>query len=50
MRPRAVVVGGLHGKHLVQVSLAEDQHAVGDLGPDGQHEAFGETIRPRLSG
>src|SRR5215217_938235 len=26
--------------------LAEDQHPVGDLGPDRQHEAFGETVRP----
>jgi hypothetical protein len=29
------------------VSLAEDQHPVGDLGPHGQHEAFGEAVRPR---
>ena len=47
MRPRGVVVGGVHGKHLAQVPLAEDQHPVGDLGPDGQHEAFGEAVRPR---
>ena len=38
---------GVHGKHLAQVPLAEDQHPVGDLGPDGQHEAFGEAVRPR---
>ncbi len=29
MRPRGVVVGGVPGKHLVQVSLAEDQRPVG---------------------
>ena len=29
------------------LSLAEDQHSVGDLGPDGQHEAFGEAVRAR---
>jgi hypothetical protein len=32
------------------MSLTEDQHPVGDLGPDRQHEAFGEAVRPRLSG
>jgi hypothetical protein len=43
-----VVVGGVHGKHLTQVSLAEDQHPIiRELGPHGQHEAFGETVRPR---
>ena len=46
----AVVVGGVHSKHLMQVLLAEDQHPVGDLGAEGQHEAFGEAVRPRLSG
>jgi hypothetical protein len=30
-----------------QVPLTEDQHPVGDLSPDGQHEAFGEAVRPR---
>ena len=28
--------------------LAEDQHAVGELGADGQHEAFGEACRTRV--
>ena len=35
MRPPPVVVGGVHGKHLTQVLLAEDQQArnlVMDLG------------------
>ena len=36
-RPPAVVVSGVHGKHLAQVPLAEDQHPVGDLGPDREH-------------
>jgi hypothetical protein len=31
------------------VSLPEDQHPVGDLGADGQHEAFGEAVRPRTA-
>ena len=47
MRPRGVVVGGVTGKDLAQVSLAEDQHPVGDLGPHCQDEAFGEAVRPR---
>ena len=47
MRPRGVVVGGVHGKHLAQVPLAEDQHPVGDLASDRQHEAFGEAVRAR---
>jgi hypothetical protein len=29
------------------MSLSEDQHPVGELGPDAQHEAFGEAVRPR---
>jgi hypothetical protein len=31
------------------VSLSEDQHPVGDLGADGQHEAFGVAVRPRTA-
>ena len=45
VRPPAVVMRGVHGKHLPQVPLAEDQHPVGDLGPHGQDEAFGEAVR-----
>ena len=29
------------------MSLSEDQHAVGELGADGQHEAFGVAVRAR---
>ena len=43
-------MGGVHSKHPAQVALAEDQHPVGDLGRYRQHEAFGEAVRPRLSG
>jgi len=28
------------------VPFAEDQHSVGYLGPDGQHEALGKAVRP----
>ena len=44
MRSRGVVVRGVPGKHLTEVSLTEDQHPVGDLGPHGQDEAFGEQF------
>ena len=47
MRPPGVVMGGVYGKYLAQVLLAEDQHPIGDLGVDGRHEAFGEAVRPR---
>ena len=50
MRALHVVVRGVLGQHAAEVPLAEDQHAVGDLGPDGQHEAFGEAVRPRTPG
>jgi hypothetical protein len=33
-----------------EVPLAEDQHPVCEFGADRQHEAFGEAVRPRLSG
>jgi hypothetical protein len=46
MRPRGVVVGGEPGKHPAQMPLTEDQHPVGDLGPDGQHEPFAEASSP----
>ncbi len=36
-----------HDSGLTQVPLTEDQHPVGDLGSDGQDEAFGEAVRPR---
>jgi hypothetical protein len=46
MRPACVVGRGIQGKHLAEVLLAEDQHAVGEFGADGQYEAFGEAVRP----
>ena len=44
MRTRGVVVGGVTGKDPVQMPLAEDQHPVGGLCTDRQHEAFGEAV------
>jgi len=49
MGPLGVVVRGVLGQHPAEVSLAEDQHPVGHFGADGQHEAFGETVRPRTT-
>jgi hypothetical protein len=45
----AVVVGGVPGKDGPQVPLAEYQDAVGELGSNGQDEAFGEAVRSRTS-
>jgi hypothetical protein len=50
MRPSPVVVSGVVGKHPAEVPLSEDQHPVGELGSDGQHDAFGEAVRPRQRG
>ena len=47
MRPLQVVVRGILGQHPAEVPLAEDQHAVGQLGPHCQYEAFGEAVRAR---
>ncbi len=45
VRPLSVVVHRVSGERPAQVSLAEDQHLVGELGADGQHEAFGVAVR-----
>jgi hypothetical protein len=42
-----VVMGAVSGEDGPQVPLTEDQHAVGELGLDGQHEPFSEAVRPR---
>jgi hypothetical protein len=47
MRPLGVVVRSVGGEHSAQVSFSEDQHPVGEFGAKGQHEAFGEAVRPR---
>jgi hypothetical protein len=41
---------GIRRKYPAQMSLAEGQHPVGELGPDGQYEALGEAVRPRAPG
>jgi hypothetical protein len=37
------------GEQRAEVSLAEDQHAIGEFGSDGQDEALGEAVRPRAT-
>jgi hypothetical protein len=44
-----VVVANALGEHHTQVSLTEDQHAVGEFGSEGAHEPFGEAVRPRAT-
>jgi hypothetical protein len=46
----SVVVSLVLGQDRPQVSFAEDEHPVGDLGPDGQHEPFRESVRARAPG
>src|SRR5207344_569563 len=46
----SVVVGLVPGEDRFQMSLAEDQHPVGDLGPGGEHEPFRISVRARASG
>ena len=46
----SVVVGLVLGQDRLQVSFAEDQHPVGDLGPGGEHEPLRESVRARASG
>jgi hypothetical protein len=47
MWPPCVVVRSVGREGPAEVSFSEDQHAVGEFGADGQHERFGETVRPR---
>jgi hypothetical protein len=42
-----VVVANVLREHDTQVSLAEDQHAVGEFGSESVDEPFGEAVRPR---
>jgi hypothetical protein len=50
MWPPTVVVGAVLGKNGPQVPLTEDKDAIGQFGPGGQHESFGEAVRSRLAG
>ena len=50
MLPLSVVVRGVLGQHPAELPLPEDQHPIDHFGADGQHEAFGEAVRPRTAG
>jgi len=41
----AVVVLKVLREYQTQVPLTEDQHSVGEFGPEGTHEPFGDTVR-----
>jgi hypothetical protein len=47
MWPVAVVMGGVLGQDVRQVSFADDEHPVGALAPYRADPAFGEGVRPR---
>jgi hypothetical protein len=44
-----VVVANVFREHHTQVSLIEDQHAVGEFGPEGADESFGEAVCSRAA-
>ncbi len=46
----SVVVGLVLGQDQPQMPFAGDQHPVGDLGSDGEHEPFRKSIRSRAAG
>ena len=46
----SVVVPGVLGENRSQVPFAEDHHSVGDLGPGGEDEPFGVSVRARTPG
>ena len=48
--PPSVVVLGILGQDAAQVSLADDQHPVGDLRSGSKHEPFGISVRARTPG
>jgi hypothetical protein len=42
-------MGLILGQDRLQVPLAEDEHPVSDLGPGGEHEPFGISVRSRAA-
>ena len=47
--PSGVVVGAELGEDGLKVPFSEDQDAVGELGPGGPDEAFGEAVRSQTA-
>jgi len=50
VRTSAVVMTDVLVKCPAEVPFAKDQHAVGDLAPDGEHEPLRVRVRPRAAG
>ena len=50
MGSSSVVIGLARGQGGPQMPLAEDQYPVGDLGPGGEHEPFGVSVRAPAAG
>ena len=50
VRSSTVVVPNIFREHYTQVSLIDDQHAVGEFGSDRAYEPFGKTVHPRATG
>ena len=46
MGPSTVVVLNVFREYHTRVPLADDQHAVGEVGSEGAHEPFGDTVHP----
>jgi hypothetical protein len=44
VRPSTVVVLDVFGEHGVQMSLVQDQYAVGEFGSGGEYEPFGVAV------
>ncbi len=44
--PSIVVVLNVFREYHTRVPLADDQHAVGEVGSEGAHEPFGDTVHP----
>jgi hypothetical protein len=40
-------VANIFGEYCTQVALVDDQHAVGEFGPQGADESFGKAVGPR---
>ena len=43
-------MGRVLGQDQMQMPFAEDEHPVGDLCPDGEHESFRASVRARAAG
>ena len=50
MGPPPVVMALVLGQDRPQMPLAEDEHPVGDLLTDGEHEPFRISVRTRAAG